>query len=688
MAVGVRERAAVRAAVRVPAWAWVLGIVLLAVLFYYLLGRRIVAPFILTDELIYSEAAKSFAAHGDLFVRDHSWVALAPVYPVLISPAWAIFNHIPDAYAAAKLISSVVMSLATVPAYLLARRVLSQPLALVAAALSVVVPSMLYTGTMMTENAFYPAFLGSALALVLVLEKPTFPRTLLLIALSTLTFFCRAQAVALIPAILTAPLLVVLVRRTGWAGLKSYWRLYGLMALVLIPPVLVQLARGHSITGLFGRYSFVSDQDYPPGAVAKWFVYHIAELDLYTGVLPFAALLLLVVLARRLPAAAQAFLAGTVALAFWLLLEVAAVDQTTTSFVNRVEERNMFYLVPLLLVALLLWLERGMPRPRRWAAVAAAVAAAFPILLPLQWMLNISLVSDTLGLIPWWRLDVLIGSAGWTRAILAVCCLAAGAAFLFLPVRLRYAVPVFLLAYFLAVMAFAEREWHRTSRAAFGAIGSPQPDWIDRTLPSGAQAAILYTSHVSPVVIWENEFFNRAAGTVYYLDEPTPGGLPEWPVRIGRDGLVRGPELGPVQYTLGDDIAVPAGPRLAGAGGLRLHKAPGKLQLQARVQGLYPFSPWSARRVTYTLFGCRGGSVAVTMASDPDLFVLSKRVRVSSGQRRLFFSVAPSRPVATRVPLTAHAGRCRADFDVTPVTTLTMPVGSEPRPFGLQFFFP
>ena len=445
MAVSARENVAVRTAVRVPAWAWVVGIVLVSSVFYYLLGRRMVAPFILTDELIYSEAAKSFAAHGNLFVRDHSWVALAPVYPVLVSPAWAIFTHVPDAYAAAKLINSLVMSLAAVPAYLLARRVLSQPFALATAALSVAVPSMLYTGTIMTENAFYPAFLGTAFALVLVLEKPTFPRTLLLIALSVLTFFCRAQAVALIPAILTAPLLVVLVRRAGWEGLKSYWRLYGLTALVLVPPILVQLARGHSLTGLFGRYSFVSDQDYPPGAVAKWFVYHIAELDLYTGVLPFAALILLVVLARRLPAAAQAFLAATVALGFWLLLEVAAVDQTTTSFVNRVEERNIFYLVPLLVVALLLWIERGMPRPRRWAIVAAAVAAAFPILLPLQWMLNVSLVSDTLGLIPWWRLDVLIASAGWTRAILAVCCLAAGAAFLLWPARLRYVVPAALL---------------------------------------------------------------------------------------------------------------------------------------------------------------------------------------------------------------------------------------------------
>jgi hypothetical protein len=303
-------------------------------------------------------------------------------------------------------------------------------------------------------------------------------------------------------------------------------------------------------------------------------------------------------------------------------------------------------------------------------------------------MLNVSLVSDTLGLIPWWRLDLLIGSAGWTRAILAVCCLAAGAAFLLWPARLRYVIPAALLVYFLAVMAAAEREWHRASHATFNAIGSPQPDWIDRALPSGAQAAILNTNHVSPIVIWENEFFNRSAGSVYYLDEPTPGGLPEWPVRVDADGVVHGQELGRVRYALGDEIATPAGPELESAGGVVLHRVPGELRLRTLVEGLYPFSPWSARHVTYSRYGCRGGRVAVTMASDAKLFVLPKRVRVTSGPRHFFYEVAPARPVAARIPLTPEGGRCIVDFAVTPAPTLTMPAGTAPRPFGLQFFFP
>ena len=52
------------------------------------------------------------------------------------------------------------MSLAAVPIYFLARRVLPQRLSLVAAVLSLAIPSMVYTGTLMTENAFYPVFLS------------------------------------------------------------------------------------------------------------------------------------------------------------------------------------------------------------------------------------------------------------------------------------------------------------------------------------------------------------------------------------------------------------------------------------------------------------------------------------------------------------------------------------------------
>ena len=162
----------------------------------------------MVDELIYSELAKSLADSGRFLVRGEATAAYGIVYPALIAPAWALFESVPQAYAAAKAINALVMSLAAVPAYFLARRVLAEPLALVAAALTVAVPSMVYTATLMTENAFYPLFLCAALAMVLWLERPTPLRTAIVLGVCLVAYLTRQQAVALLPALLTAPLLV------------------------------------------------------------------------------------------------------------------------------------------------------------------------------------------------------------------------------------------------------------------------------------------------------------------------------------------------------------------------------------------------------------------------------------------------------------------------------------------------
>src|SRR5512134_2690405 len=106
---------------RVPTWAWLAGIVAVSALLRYFLGRRIVAPWIFVDELIYSELAKSLADSGTLAVRDvDAGGAYGVVYPAVVAPAWLAFAAVPDAYAAAKAVNAVVMSTAAIPTYFLA----------------------------------------------------------------------------------------------------------------------------------------------------------------------------------------------------------------------------------------------------------------------------------------------------------------------------------------------------------------------------------------------------------------------------------------------------------------------------------------------------------------------------------------------------------------------------------------
>ena len=68
-------------------------------------------------------------------------------------------------------INALVMSLAAIPAYLLARMFVGRRSALLVALFTVLVPSMSYTGVVMTENAFYPIFLLSALLIARAVRR-------------------------------------------------------------------------------------------------------------------------------------------------------------------------------------------------------------------------------------------------------------------------------------------------------------------------------------------------------------------------------------------------------------------------------------------------------------------------------------------------------------------------------------
>src|SRR6266700_3158256 len=79
---------------RVPVWAWLAALVVVSAVLRYGLSRRVVAPWIMVDELIYSELAKSFAQTGHFLIRDVHHGAYGVVYPLLIAPAWRVFGSV------------------------------------------------------------------------------------------------------------------------------------------------------------------------------------------------------------------------------------------------------------------------------------------------------------------------------------------------------------------------------------------------------------------------------------------------------------------------------------------------------------------------------------------------------------------------------------------------------------------
>ncbi len=659
-------------ALALPAAVWVAAIVACSIVVRAALGGRMAAPWIMVDEIVYSELAKNIAAHGQFLVRGVPSNGYGFVYPLLIAPAWRIFGSIPAAYTAAKTINAVLMSLTAIPAYLLARRLLQPRLALLAALLSVLVPSMLYTGMLMTENAFYPLFVLAAYLLVRMLERPSALLQVALLAVCAIAFECRAQAVALFAAIASAPFLLALVERQPFRGaIRRFAVLYGILAGGAALAVLGTVARGRSPLTLLGAYRAAATSSYTVSGVAHFFLYHVAELDLYLGILPFAALVALWLAPRQSSPAGRAFAAASLSVSLWLLAEVSAF--ASASYVNRIEERNMFYLAPFALIALLALAQEGLvTRARRPLLLAAAVAGVLPFFIPYTRFITTSAVSDTFALLPWWwAQDHLIHLPQVRYAALAVS-LAAAALFLSLPRRYALVLPALVALYFLATSVVVEDGRHGIHKATVGSlyagIQSPHPDWIDRAVGRNASVAVLWTEMPSPYPVWENEFFNRSVRTVYDVgDTQPPDPLPETHVSRRPDGVLESDgHAVSAQYVLASGTVAVAGKKIGSDPvGVELFRVDGPIVILTNVGGLYP-DTWSGRTVSYQRVECGGGRVEVKLQGDAQLFpggqsVVATEAGAVVGRTR----IPVNGPTLLTVPLHPSAnGRCLVEFTV------------------------
>jgi hypothetical protein len=678
----------------VPAWAALAGIVVLSFAIRAWLARGMLGPFIMVDELFYSEMAKSFASDLSLTIRGVPARGYGAVYPILISPAYALFDRIPDVYAALKTINSLVMSLAAVPAYLIARRVVGPWLALFAAVLTVAVPSMVYTATVMTENAYYPVFLLATLALVALLERPSALNHVLFFAALGLAYLTRSQAVVVAAAAITAPLLFGLFQRGAFRStILAYRWLYAIFGGGALLVVVAQTARGMPLSTLLGSYAVVAtDRTYDLGKAAHFVLYHAAELDLYVGVIPVAAAIVLTARARSLDRALQVLLASTIALSFWTLVVVGTF---ASRFADRIQERNTFALAPLFLILLLAWVERGAPRPRVVASAAAAAAALLILAIPFDRFVTTSAVSDTLMLLPWWAIQ-LHWQITWLMWLAFLGAAAFAAAFLFLPRRVALALPSIVLVYWLVA---SKPIWYGPypygvkqagAGGLFQGIRGVERDWIDNAVPAGSHVSVLWTPHTDRFTVNQNEFFNRSVGQIYYTVRPTDGGIAELPVAVdkqtGTVQLADGSAVRP-SYLLTDGSLEPDATAVAQDAplGLTLWKVNGPLVLvKTHITGIYPGDTWSGPRVTWSREHCSGGHLTVSLSGDAQLLPDGNTVSTPSGAG---VHVAPNKVATLRVPLTSRGDTCSVVFNIAPtaVPSEVIPGSEDDRELGAHF---
>jgi len=512
----------------------------LAAMVHVVMALDLPGPWIVPDELIYSELAKSLGSGALPAVRGEVTWGYGILYPLLISPAWAMFDDPARAYVATKVVNSVLLGMTAFPAYFLARKFVGTRAAVAVAAFSVFVPSMLYSGTLLTEVALYPVFVLALLGIASAIRRPT--RRNQLLAVGGIALACSAKPLSIILAgvyVLVVVHLGVLDRRAGrafGARVRAHRIALGtfvaLGALAVVGPT-VLAGNPDAALGVYG----VVLGNVDVSSTLMWFVRHLADLDLYVGLVPFAATLIL--LARSLAGRADRVTDEFVALAGWTIV---CMVTTVAAYASkplaggegyiateaRLHERNMFAVVPLLLIGLALWLERGRPGGRLLKAAAIGAAVLLAALLPLERLgENVNFQAPSLVL---WMADGITGLWPLTLIPLAVV---AFVVMLGRGNRSRAACWAVVGVLFAATTLAAHASMSVASDAA-STVGIGQDSrWIDHAVPPGASVLALW---ISPRPggdfgratrdIWMSEFFNRSVGKVVEVGTPMPYDLP------------------------------------------------------------------------------------------------------------------------------------------------------------------
>ena len=515
-------------------WPQLLAVVAGAAVVNGLLAIPIRRPRVFGDELIYWQLSRGFAWTGHFIVRGGAAPRYGVVYSALLAAAQRLGSDQTAAYAIAQGLNAVMFSLTAVPVYFIASRVLQRRHALLAAVLAVVLPSCVYTSAIMTENAFYPVFVTSALLMLRALERPSAWRQLLVAASVGVAFLVRAQAVVLLPSYLIAAVLLAVTTSRGrrLSALEASLRQQApTVAVLALAGVAAAAFRGSSTLGPY--HVLVSSYGLRP--LVHWGLANLADIELYLGVIPLAAFGVLLVQAFSSKSASpeiRRLVLLTACLGAGMLATVVALSASKYGL-GRVHERNLFYLAPLILITFFAWLDAGLPRPRRTATVVAIALVLLPLTMPTQAIGSSG--EDGIALLLW--ADMKIRP---TLAIAGMALVAAIAAALFLISRR----PRVLLGVCLAALAAATIAGEFDAVVALNRHDWRDFGWIDRAVGPDARVVALWatTKTVSQASriegLWADEFFNRSVRDVVSADGPLPDGLPVEKLRIRSDGCL------------------------------------------------------------------------------------------------------------------------------------------------------
>ncbi|HEX6699596.1 MAG TPA: hypothetical protein VF101_02600, partial [Gaiellaceae bacterium] len=436
-----------------------------------------------------------------------------------------------------------------------------------------------------------------AWAMAEALSRPTLARQAVFVGALLVAIGTRLQAVALAPAFLTA----LVVHR---ANARRLWPTVAAFVAGAAAWAGWQLRNGGPPSKLLGAYQAAGEVHYTVGDSVRFVLYHLGDVVLFSGVFPVCALIVLLTMRPRSPDE-RAYVAVAASVTLWLTAEVGIF---ASRHVGHLAERNLFALAPILFVALAVWLDRGAPRPPLRTALAALVAVALVLTLPVADFVTAATIPDAPTLIPLHRLHVQWPGVS-LELVLDLVVAAAAAAFALVPRRLVWVLPLVLVAGLAAVSVSASRVVAAEATLVQPGTLGPHRRWIDAV--ARGPVVYLYTGDVYWNSVWESVFWNRRVRTVYdLLSVQVPGGIPQVSLGPEEDGRLvdkfgQGP---PVRYVVASDSLTFRGTRIADAGnGIGLWQVDPPFRLAQWIQNVR-FDGTVDRHAKVFVYACRDGA--------------------------------------------------------------------------------
>ena len=516
--IGAPRREAFRRRGNWPPFLALSAVVVGSTLLHWLAARRFGGLWILPDEGIYATRATDLWRHGSLALR-HGQGGYGILYPLVIGAPLSL-GTVAHGYAALKLVQAFVVSLAAVPVFVLGRRLMADRYALVASALTVAVPVLLYSGLIMTEVLFYPVAAGALLVIAYAVSSGTVRSQICAFVAILVAAATRPQAVVFVPVLAAAVTLDALCARDG-SRLRSFWPTW-----LLVGGSVIALA---ALPSLVGAYAGTLRGGYPVGDGLRLSAEHLSFAALACGLIPFAAVVALAVQAIRgleRDPVARAFISVCVAACLLLPLQVGFF---AARYAPHLLGRNLAPLPPLLFLGFALWISRGATRGRVTGPLVAFGVASLVLLVPWNALVVPAAFADTFDLL------IVARVHGFAPIdVVMVFALVMLAGFVFVPRRLAIALAVPVVAVLIATSVVAANEVARAVDDAQAVLG-PDRSWID-TAASG-DVAYLYEGSEAWNLVWQERFWNRRVRRIYsIIPNRVPGSIAQTDVSVGRRG--------------------------------------------------------------------------------------------------------------------------------------------------------